>query len=255
MTSRPQIQVAKSHYESSEYNSLERFTSYWHQIDEASRIGGRIAEIGVGNGTVAAVLAARGFDVTTIDFDEALDPDIVADVRDLPVADDAFETVLAAEVLEHIPWDDLPRALSELGRVATRAVVVSVPDARPAVVISAWLPNAAHLIRLAFRRKIALRHVVWAASLRTSWRREGGRVRKLVSFERLNAEPHAFDGEHYWELGTRGAAPEDFVELADAAGLALATSYRSSTFPYHHFFVFARRSGDGATRRRSGDCA
>ena len=47
------------------------------------------------------------------------------DLYELPFEDDAFDTVVCSEVLEHL--DDPDRALSEVHRVARRAVVLSVP--------------------------------------------------------------------------------------------------------------------------------
>ena len=50
-----------------------------------------------------------------------------ANLLALPFADDAFDVVGCFEVLEHLPDDAPERALRELGRVARRAVVLSVP--------------------------------------------------------------------------------------------------------------------------------
>jgi len=49
----------------------------------------------------------------------------VASVTELPFGDSSFDLVLCLEVLEHL--DDPAVAVSELGRVAARHVVVSVP--------------------------------------------------------------------------------------------------------------------------------
>ncbi len=52
---------------------------------------------------------------------------VAGSVVDLPFPDRSFDVVGCFEVLEHLPGD-LPRqALSELGRVARQAVVLSVP--------------------------------------------------------------------------------------------------------------------------------
>lgn len=50
---------------------------------------------------------------------------LVADIRKLPYKDGQFDQITALEVLEHIPnWQD---GLSELVRVASKKVVISVP--------------------------------------------------------------------------------------------------------------------------------
>jgi ubiquinone/menaquinone biosynthesis C-methylase UbiE len=96
----------------------------------------RILEVGVGEGEVADRVAGRyphAF-VTGIDLP---DPTLAehwstkrfaasfADIESLPFGDDRFDLVLAIEVLEHVP--DPVAALRELGRVARRDVVLSVP--------------------------------------------------------------------------------------------------------------------------------
>src|SRR5438874_10919618 len=96
------VQVPVSLYEDG-YDTLERFQSYWHQLREATDLGGRVLEIGIGNGTVSSILRARGLDVVTADIDRELRPDVVADIRKLPFENGSFDGVLACEILEHIP--------------------------------------------------------------------------------------------------------------------------------------------------------
>jgi ubiquinone/menaquinone biosynthesis C-methylase UbiE len=50
----------------------------------------------------------------------------VADILDLPFADDSFDLVFCLEVLEHVP--DPEPALAELARVCRKDLVVSVPS-------------------------------------------------------------------------------------------------------------------------------
>ncbi len=56
----------------------------------------------------------------------------VADGSELPYKDNEFDVVLCTETLEHIP--DLPKALSELIRVARKAVVITVPHESPELI-------------------------------------------------------------------------------------------------------------------------
>jgi SAM-dependent methyltransferase len=229
-------QVDRSHYLTG-YDSPNRFASYWHQIEETTRLGGRVLEIGIGNGTVTAVLRARGLEVTTVDIHGALGPDVIADVRDLPFPDRSFDTVLIAEVLEHLPWENLPAALQEIARVSRRGVVVSVPNVDVAFAFEVRVPNLMQTLRLVMRRRLPVRHALWAALQPPSWRRNGGLVQGLADVRRLDQEGVYCD-QHFWELGAHDISRADFVSLAEAAGLPLVRDFRAPRFPYHHFFVF-----------------
>ena len=123
-------QVDAGHYADG-YDALYRWVSYWYQIREVCRLRpGRVLEIGVGNGTVSAALAREGIAVTTLDFDPRLGPDVCADVRRLPFSPKEFDVVLCAQVLEHLPFDELPVLLQEIRRVSRRHAVISLPCSR-----------------------------------------------------------------------------------------------------------------------------
>jgi SAM-dependent methyltransferase len=243
----PGPQVDPKHYLHG-YDHPGRFVSYWHQIDEVTRLGGRIIEIGMGNGTVAAILRARGFDVTTVDIDPALGPDVTADIRSLPFPDSSFDTAVVAEVLEHLPWTDVGTALGEVARVATRGAVLSVPDSDVAFSVEVRLPNALQLVRLAARRRIPLRHALWGLSLTPSWRRAGGTVRSTASIPLLHPGRKPKCGEHYWELGVAGIDRLDFARALELSGFRLIRDYRVTEHPYHHFFVLSRPNAAPSSR-------
>lgn len=67
-----------------------------------------------------------------VDSDPAVDPDVVADVRDLPYPDGSVEEVFAGHVLEHLDWDEGQAALAEWRRVLRPGgkLGVVVPDFR-----------------------------------------------------------------------------------------------------------------------------
>jgi SAM-dependent methyltransferase len=52
---------------------------------------------------------------------------VVADVRELPFGDKAFDAVVALDLLEHVPTEDRERALGELRRVTRRRLIVAGP--------------------------------------------------------------------------------------------------------------------------------
>jgi SAM-dependent methyltransferase len=239
------VQVSPYHYRDG-YDSLERSLSHWYQIAEATSLGGRLLEIGVGSGIVSAVLRARGLDVVTVDFDSGLHPDIVGDVRDLPFDADTFDVAIACEVLEHIPWADLPSALNELRRVARKAIVVSVPSVGPAATLRASIPNGFQILRMMVRRRWSIRDGIWALSQAQAWQRRGGRITRMGAVPPFRTSPHIFDGEHHWVLEEGGLSAADFRALAHAAGLVVRRDYRPPEAPWHHFFVLGRETTDSS---------
>ena len=55
---------------------------------------------------------------TNVDSFEGVEPDIVADVIDLPFDDGSCEMVYAGHILEHLDYDkDVPRMLAEVKRI------------------------------------------------------------------------------------------------------------------------------------------
>lgn len=124
------IQVKKIHYFRKKYNSLERFISYYYQtslVMDAVDNSDKILEIGPGAGISSFYLKSAGLDVTTCDIDKDLDPDVVADIRNLPFGANTFDVVTAFEVLEHLPWVDFENTLMELKMVSKKNVIVSLP--------------------------------------------------------------------------------------------------------------------------------
>jgi SAM-dependent methyltransferase len=83
--------------------------------------GGKVMELGGGDGLQARVLADAGFDVTSIDIGsrntrgELLFPVSDYDGRTIPFGDGTFDAVFSSNVLEHIP--DLANSLAEIRRV------------------------------------------------------------------------------------------------------------------------------------------
>lgn len=52
------------------------------------------------------------------------------DIRQLPYDDNSFGTVILAEVLEHIPFNEVFLALEEAVRVARLRLLITIPDGR-----------------------------------------------------------------------------------------------------------------------------
>jgi SAM-dependent methyltransferase len=126
MTKKLGTQLPKSCYY--ENYDVMGFISYFYQIDSVIKTKPKtILEVGVGNNVVSNYLDQFGFNIITCDFNENLSPDCLADIRHLPFRNSRFDVVFSCEVLEHIPFKDLPKALSELRRVSKKYVIISIP--------------------------------------------------------------------------------------------------------------------------------
>lgn len=145
------IQVNKSNYNKSTYNSLERFISYFYQVDSIVKCQAqKVLEIGVGNKLSSEYLKSVGIEVVTCDFDPAINPDIVADVRDIPVESKSFDTVVAFQVLEHIPFEDFSSVLGEFARITKKNVIISLPYRSTYVNLAFKFPGIRTLLKRNF---------------------------------------------------------------------------------------------------------
>jgi len=213
-TSQLNPQVEPSHYFRKEYDSKRRWISYWHQIDEILTLSpNSVLEVGIGNGLVANYLKRRGINITTLDIDERLMPDYVGSVLDMPFADNSFEVVTCYEVLEHLPYDDVPKALGEIHRVSSRYAVLSLPDSTRAYRLNIQIPKV-------------------------------GELKILIPLPRLEVPKHVFNGEHYWEIGKAGYALRRVMSDMVKAGFRIIKTYRVFENPYHRFFVLEKDRGD-----------
>jgi len=242
-------------YRSWSYNTKERLCSFWHQADEVRRLGAMsVVEVGIGSGLVAGWLRDRGVQVTTVDVDPALEPDLCASVTDLPVDDGRYDAALCCEVLEHLHFEDVVPALRELARVARLGVVVSVPDDRPFVGTSYPLyfgmyvdmlrrryPLRRSLAGALLRRQVRLRDAAFLAFMPERWSRGDAVLTLEPPPVPHSAWRHDFDGAHHWELGTEGFPVERLTAAFADAGLQVVRDFRVAENPWHHFWTLRPR--------------
>jgi SAM-dependent methyltransferase len=251
--SEPQIDA--SIYRSRAYLTKERICSFWYQLDEVLSLGASsVLEVGPGPGMVTQWLKEAGVEVSTLDFDEKVDPDLVGSVTEIPLPDDSVDVALCAQVLEHMSWSDVAVAMRELARVSRTGVVLTVPDVSPYVGVATPLywgpyieqirrtnpPTRRQLAVALIRRRIRLRDWLFTRLVAPRWGVGGGALvlpRRLIPHV---PQRHEFDGQHYWEVGTSDVSIEDVLQLCSAAGMTPQRVYRIPENPYHHVVV-ARR--------------
>jgi len=211
------VQVKKEHYFRKKYDDLSRFISYFYQVDlvavSVGDSGAKILEVGIGNGTVSDYLKKLGFSVTTCDFDPALKPDVVADVRKLPFPDNSFDAVMACEVLEHLPFEDFEIAIKELARVSRKSVVISLPYKSTYFEVALKLP----LIRTIFRRPFL-----------------DFLIRLPLPFGGIKVS-----GQHYWEIDL-WRTPLRRVRAALRRYGRVIREVKPVLNHYHYFFVLEK---------------
>jgi SAM-dependent methyltransferase len=197
-------------YRSELYIGRGRLYSYANQLASIIEMTPEsVLEIGKGSGYVQETLARFGFDVTTADLYSELAPDIVADVRDIPVPDAAFDVVSCCQVLEHLPFVEFRTALMELRRVARRRLVVSLPDVSRDVEAMIRVPKL-------------------------------GERRIAVSLGLLARDkPEVLPGRpnHHWEIGFRGTQLAAVKNTMREAGWHIKRTWRVPEYRWHRFFI------------------
>ena len=204
------VQVPPNHYFNIEYDTKNRWISYWYQINEVINLKPKsVLEIGVGNKTVSDYLTKIGFRVKTCDLDKFLKPDVVANILNLPFKIDSFDVVLCAEVLEHLPFKNFSRALSNIHKVSKKYAIITLPNFSITnlyfgIKVIPYVPKKEFLIRVGYPVK------------------------------------HKFLGEHYWEIGKKGFPVSLIKESIQKSGFQIKKTYSPIEDPKHNFFILEK---------------
>jgi len=189
--------------------------SYYEQIDIVNKINpNTILEIWVSNKTVYNYLKNQEFDIDSCDFNESVEPDYVSDIRELSFDDSSYDVVLCSQVLEHLPWEDVNKALQELYRVSKRKVIISVP-------YSSLQINFGFTMSMA--KKILNKHLITFL------------FRLPAYFIPINVD---ICDEHFWEMGNkRQYSKNKFIKKIKEIGFNIEEEKNVKFNPQHHFFI------------------
>ena len=214
------LQVKANHYLDKLYETKERFISYWHQIDEIIAFNPQnVLEIGIGNSFLSRYLKERGVCVTTLDIDIKLMPDVVGNILNLPFPDKSFDVITCYEVLEHLPYENFHRALSEIFRISKLHAVLSLPDVDRIYPLYNYIPKI-------------------------------GIFKKLIPIPQFKKTVHKFDGQHYWEIGKAKYPLNRIVSDIEKAGFKVKRTHRIFEHPYHRFFILKKISINNYDKNR-----
>jgi len=111
------------------YDDQIRLDTYKEQINQVLKVKpSSVLEVGIGNKSVYRKIKKREIKIIGCDYARDLEPDVIGNVIALPFKDNSFDTVLCAEVLEHLPFEKGMEGLRELKRVAKRYIVLTLPQ-------------------------------------------------------------------------------------------------------------------------------
>ncbi len=201
-------------YKHTDYDDLGRFISYYYQVKHITDLNPEsVLEIGVGNKTLVNYLKEHKVAIKTCDFDKKLNPDFVGDIRDLPIENESFDVVCAFQIIEHIPFEEVGKALDELARVSKKHIIISVP----------YTPvHFEMIIRSTFTYRLFRKH----------------KISIFFALERLSRF-WKYDGQHYWELGKRNFPKKKLRDLLKSKFTILKEN--RIDLGYQYFFVLEKK--------------
>ncbi|MDQ8201093.1 class I SAM-dependent methyltransferase [Pelagicoccus enzymogenes] len=173
----------------------------------------RILEVGPGPGLVTQALKLEGYQVTTVDVQEELNPDVAASVLDLPMSDNSYDLALCCQVLEHLPFEQFRRALKELYRVTKKGLILSLPDASRPLSLSGQLP---------FLGRFSLQFAI-----------------PTIPTPQFPSSKLDQMG-HYWEIGYKGTALRDVKRAIATSGFEIKSTWRVNELLWHRFFELSK---------------
>ena len=193
-----------------EYISKIRWISYFHQIEEILNFEpNSILEIGSGMGVLKVVLKeVLNQNIETMDLYDTFKPDHIGSVTAIPFPDNVYDVVSCFQVLEHLPFDDLEKGLSEMMRVSSKAVIIS-------------LPNANRPLRIHFSIKNI--NII---------------IKKFILKNKIKSK------NHFWEINLKGYDEKKIRKLLSNIAIknnfTLSKDFRVIETPFHHFFIFTK---------------
>ena len=192
------------------YFAWPQLVSLVHQIIDVHATGARkILEIGKGSGFVSDFLAKAGMEVTTVDVNPNLEPDVLGSVLELDqhFEEDSFDCVLCAEVLEHLPFSEFETAIQQIARVSRDSCILTVPRLQR--------------ILVCFQARIKIPMF--------RWRMPG----ILLSIK--GPQKKIYPG-HHWEIGSSKETRLSGVRRKLRRSFEIRRDFALRWNPYHHFF-------------------
>ena len=192
------MQVKKEHYDFFNYVSKERWMSYYYQIREAFE-----AECSVkGDGIVPAVLKGHIEKVDTFDYDSALLPTYVGDLKNLnEIVKESYDCVVCCQVLEHIERQNFADIIWQISNICTKRMILSLPLHKISFSLCVDFPKFHHKILNIIITRFWVKRLPW-------------------------------EGQHYWEVGIKGSYKKQILNILERY-FNIGNEYIVPENPYH----------------------
>ncbi len=228
---RPPQPSGQDHY-NQDYEDFNLWIDYWYQYSLIKETATqKILEIGPGTGTLSALMKHKGYQFVTVDNDSSLKADHIADITKLPFPDDSFDVVCAFEVLEHLPFEEFPIALTEMARVSRKSVIISLPYACFYFGF-AFQPFYATFLKPLFSllRIPPMEPVYFNLAIPFFFLSKQGMIKA-----------------HAWEMGRKGYSFDKVLKTFKKVHLKVAKKSSRMLYPYHYYFTL-EKSSSGPTK-------
>ena len=210
-----------------------RFASTQIQLTSVTDLGDSIQsilEIGPGSGYFSSIAKNLGYDVKTADIKSRTNPDYLGDFLEVDIPE-SFDLVAAFEMLQHLPYEDLPAALEKIAALSSRYVFISVPARVHRFGLSVDIP------RLLAPRRLGLDWLRGSHTLSMTWEWP----RNADPSESIWKGREDYWNPHYWEVGRKSYPRSRLLSEIKASGLnVLWHKYNPSHT--RHLFVMAEKT-------------
>ena len=212
-----------------------RFSSLRIQLASVTDLGdlvSSILEVGPGSGFFAFIAKNLGYSIKTVDIKARTNPDYLGDFREVDISE-RFDLVAAFEMLQHLPYSDLPSTLKKLAALSNRYVLISVPTRIHSIGLSIEIPG------FFAPRRLGLGWLRGSHTLSIKW--EWPRANDPTEREWTGRDDYW--NPHYWEVGRKSFPQSRVLSDIESTGLKILWARHNPRF-HHHLFILTEKTSD-----------
>lgn len=210
------VQVKNGHYDFSKYVALNRWDSYYYQLENALTPNiNSILLIGIGDNIVPSILKQFGKKVTLFDFDSKLNPDIEGSVLEInKLVKEKYDLIICCQVLEHMPFSNFEKTIKKFSKISNK-VILSLPYCNSNILTSK--------IKLPKIKTIKIKLLI---------------PKILLKGFRLEKEGNH---EHYWEVGIKNSRKKDIRNILKKY-YKIKKEFNPIENTYHIFYILEKEN-------------